>query len=42
METSSAVPSGVPRVDTHLAKFSQAGTVLLSALAFLWNQPIML
>ena len=40
METSSAVPSSVPRVDTHLAKFSQAGTVLLSALAFLLNQPI--
>jgi Domain of unknown function (DUF4395) len=39
METSSAVPSSVPRVDTHLAKFSQAGTVLLSALAFLLNQP---
>ena len=40
METSSAVPSHVPRVDTHLAKFSQAGTVLLSALAFLLNQPV--
>jgi hypothetical protein len=40
METSSAVPSSVPRVDTHLAKFSQAGTVLLTALAFLFNQPI--
>jgi uncharacterized protein DUF4395 len=40
METSSAVPSSVPRVDAHLAKFSQAGTVLLSALAFLLNQPI--
>ena len=40
METSSAVPSSVPRVDTHLAKFSQAGTVLLSGLAFLLNQPI--
>src|SRR6266849_7930988 len=40
METTSAVPSNVPRVDTHLAKFSQAGTVLLSALAFLLNQPI--
>jgi uncharacterized protein DUF4395 len=40
METSSAVPSSVPRVDMHLAKFSQAGTVLLSALAFLLNQPI--
>jgi hypothetical protein len=40
METSSAVPSSIPRVDTHLAKFSQACTVLLSALAFLLNQPI--
>ena len=40
METSSAVPSNTPRVDTHLAKFSQAGTVLLSALAFLLNQPL--
>ena len=40
METSSTAPSSVPRVDTHLAKFSQAGTVLLSALAFLLNQPI--
>ena len=40
METSSAVPSNVPRVDTHLAKFSQAGTVLLSGLAFLLNKPI--
>ncbi len=40
METSSTVSSNVPRVDTHLAKFSQAGTVLLSALAFLLNQPV--
>jgi len=40
METSSAVPSRVPRVDTQLAKFSQACTVLLSGLAFLLNQPI--
>jgi Domain of unknown function (DUF4395) len=40
METSSAIPSNVPRVDTHLAKFSQAGTVLLSGLAFVLNQPI--
>ncbi len=40
METSSAVPSSAPRVDTHLAKFSQACTVLLTALAFLLNQPI--
>ncbi len=40
METTSAVPSNTLRVDTHLAKFSQAGTVLLSALAFLLNQPV--
>ena len=40
METSSAVHSSAPRVDTHLAKFSQACTVLLSALAFLLNQPV--
>lgn len=40
METGSAVPSSVSRVDTHLAKFSQACTVLLSGLAFLLNQPI--
>ena len=40
METTSAVPSDALRVDTHLAKFSQAGTVLLTALAFLLNKPI--
>ena len=40
METTSAVPSSALRVDTHLAKFSQAGTVLLTALAFLLNQRI--
>ena len=40
METSSGVPSSISRVDTHLAKFSQACTVLLSALAFLLNQPV--
>ena len=40
METTSAVPSSALRVDTHLAKFSQAGTVLLTVLAFLLNQPI--
>jgi hypothetical protein len=31
----------VPRVDTQLGKFSQASTVLLTALAFLINQPIL-
>lgn len=28
-----------PRVDTHLLKFSQAGVVLLAALAFVLQQP---
>ena len=40
METTPAFSVNAPRVDTHLAKFSQAVTVLLSALAFLLNQPI--
>lgn len=40
MNTTSAVSANAPRVDTHLGKFSQAGTVLLTALAFLLNQPI--
>ncbi len=39
MGTTSAVPANALRVDTRLAKFSQAGTVLLTALAFLLNQP---
>jgi hypothetical protein len=30
----------IPRVDTHLAKFSQASVVVLAGLAFLLNQPI--
>ena len=30
----------MPRVDTHLAKFSQACVVILTGLAFLFNQPI--
>lgn len=40
MGTASASSAAAPRVDTHLAKFSQAGTVLLTGLAFLINQPI--
>jgi hypothetical protein len=30
----------MPRVDIHLAKFSQACVVILTGLAFLFNQPI--
>jgi hypothetical protein len=40
METVPASTAAAPRVDTHLGKFSQAGTVLLSGLAFVLNQPI--
>lgn len=40
MNTASVRSAGIPRVDTHLAKFSQASTVVLSGLAFILNQPI--
>lgn len=30
-----------PRVDAHLAKFSQASVAVLTALAFIFNQPIL-
>lgn len=30
----------VPRVDTHLAKFSQGSTVALTGLAFVFSQPV--
>ena len=39
-QTAAASPS-IPRVDSHLLKFSQGGTVLLSALAFILQQPIL-
>lgn len=38
--SSSSTTTTIPRVDTHLAKFSQACVVLLTGLAFLLNQPI--
>jgi len=38
--SSSSTTTTIPRVDTHLAKFSQACVVLLTALAFLLYQPI--
>jgi Domain of unknown function (DUF4395) len=37
---SSSVTKSIPRVDTHLAKFSQGSVVVLTGLAFLFNQPI--
>ena len=37
---SSPTTTNVPQVDTHLAKFSQASIVVLTALAFILNQPI--
>ncbi|HEX4202741.1 MAG TPA: DUF4395 domain-containing protein [Ktedonobacteraceae bacterium] len=41
MESITPVPVNIPHVDTHLGKFSQGCTVLLTALAFLFNQPIL-
>lgn len=38
--TSHASPAGIPRVDTHLGKFSQGCTVALTGLAFIFNSPI--
>lgn len=40
MAAVSEAPITVLRLDAHLLKFSQACTVLLSALGFLLNQPI--
>jgi len=40
METPSPAIMAVPRVDTHLSKFSQGGTVALTGLAFLTAQPV--
>ncbi|GAC1424909.1 MAG: DUF4395 domain-containing protein [Ktedonobacteraceae bacterium] len=37
MET---IATSAPRVDTHLAKFSQASVTVLTALAFIFNQPV--
>jgi Domain of unknown function (DUF4395) len=38
--SSTPVMAHGPRVDAHLAKFSQAIVVVLSGLAFLYNQPV--
>ncbi len=40
MQTTTPVSANVPRVDTNLGKFSQGCTVILTALAFLLNQPV--
>ncbi len=41
MEMTTLAPVNIPRVDIHLGKFSQGCTVLLTALAFLFNLPIL-
>ncbi|MFI5274913.1 MAG: DUF4395 domain-containing protein [Ktedonobacterales bacterium] len=41
MAQTAATTFSIPRVDSHLLKFSQGGTVLLSALAFILQQPIL-
>lgn len=38
---SGATPAASPRVDAHLLKFSQACTVLIAALAFLFQSPVL-
>ena len=38
--TASTNAASIPRVDTHLAKFSQACTVLLTGLAYVLSQPV--
>src|SRR5260370_6461711 len=40
METTPVVSTGALRVDTQFGKFSQACTVVLTAVAFLFSQPI--
>ena len=41
METTSTTTTAqIPRVDTHLAKFSQTCTVVLAGLAFIFSQPV--
>ena len=41
MDTASTTTRAqIPRVDTHLAKFSQACTVVLAGLAFIFSQPV--
>ena len=40
MDTTSTPSMPVPRVDTHLAKFSQACTVALAGLAFIFSRPV--
>src|SRR6266700_6530353 len=37
----SVVSMGTPRLDAHLLKFSQGSVVVLTALAFLFGQPIL-
>lgn len=40
METTSPALAGAPRVDTHLSKFSQGSVVVLTGIAFLFFQPV--
>jgi hypothetical protein len=40
MDSPAVVLPGAPRLDAHLLKFSQACTVTLAALAFIFQQPV--
>lgn len=42
METTSPSSLNIPRIDTHLGKFSQGCTVFLTAIAFLFNVPVLI
>lgn len=40
MQTPISTTSDIPRVDTHLSKFTQASVVVLTAVAFILAQPV--
>jgi len=40
MEAPISTSSDIPRVDTHLSKFSQACVVILTGVAFIFAQPV--
>ncbi|HEY7414184.1 MAG TPA: DUF4395 domain-containing protein [Ktedonobacteraceae bacterium] len=41
MEEATSMHANIPRIDAELGKFSQACTVLLTALAFILNLPVL-
>ena len=41
MEETTSAQANIPRIDAELGKFSQACTVVLTALAFIFNLPVL-